>query len=454
MSQHKQRGEQRPYVADYGPRAESPAVRAGVGAGMVALALVLGFLIGLIVWGILWLSGFLTGVVWNGLAGEGTPPFMPLIICAVGGLVIGLWSRFFGGEPRPLAEVMGRVRKDGSYSVDNMFSSVVGFLLPLVFGGSVGPEAGLTGIVAAACSWMSKTLKKAGLKAKAVADLTVSATLTAIFGTPLAGIAAAAEDAMPATGEEPDPDAYTFRRSAKIVLYVAAAVGALAGMYLVGSLTGHSGGLPRFGAVEAQGLELLLCVPCIVAGYVLTLVFFVASRGCAMLGAALERFKVARAVLAGIVLGLISIALPEALFSGEEQSFEIMETWQAQSAVLLIATGVVKAALTPFCLHMGWRGGHFFPCIFAGICCGYGIALVCGADSMLCVTVVTASFVAGTTRKPLLALALLFLCFPVGSVVWIGLACVIGAVLPVPKSLLSSNDTQNETGRDREGSDA
>ena len=55
---------------------------------------------------------------------------------------------------------------------------------------------------------------------------------------------------------------------------------------------------------------------------------------------------------------------------------------------------------------------------------------------MLMVTTTATALVAGTTRKPLLTLGILILCFPLDGMIVSGLAAVIGAALPVPKRLL------------------
>lgn len=427
----------KPYVASYGEPIESAPTIVSASIGMVLLALAIGFVIGLAVWAILWVSSFLVSLVWtngrNALdAALGTSAWwFPLVVCTLGGLLIGLWTKAFNNAPKPLEEVMAEVKQTGSYRIKGLGSSIVSFLLPLAFGGSIGPEAGLTGIIAAACSWIGNTLKRAGLKVKAVADLTVSATLTAIFGTPLVGIVAASESTIP------DPGEYTFRRSAKIVLYVAAAFGAFGGIACFVSVFGSGGGLPHFDAIEASGAELLWTVPCIVAGYVLTLVFHTANTCAEALAARLEKFTVLKPLLCGIVMGLIAIALPYVLFSGEDQCSELMQTWGTFGGIALVATGVVKAALTPTCIAMGWRGGNFFPSIFAGAACGFGIAALTGADPMLCVAVTTTAFLAGVTRKALLTLALLIMCFPVSGMLWMGLAALICAALPLPRAIRS-----------------
>jgi hypothetical protein len=55
---------------------------------------------------------------------------------------------------------------------------------------------------------------------------------------------------------------------------------------------------------------------------------------------------------------------------------------------------------------------------------------------MLMVTVTAAAFLAGVIRRPVLVIAVLFLCFPVESALWMGLAAIVGAILPVPRFLM------------------
>ena len=69
---------------------------------------------------------------------------------------------------------------------------------------------------------------------------------------------------------------------------------------------------------------------------------------------------------------------------------------------------------------------------------GYGIAALSGIDPMLCVTVVTTALVACMTRKPLLTLALLILCFPIDGILASGVAALVGSALPVPRSLVDA----------------
>ena len=444
--------DQRHYIRDVSRKPEGTADVVTVTIGMVVLALTVGFAVGFAVFGIMNLSTWLTGLLWDGVGAVLGVTWFPLIACTLGGLLIGLWTWLTGNRVRPLEEVMAEFKATGSYRTDGAVKPAVTFLLPLVFGGSVGFEAGLTGLVAAGCCWIRDQLKSAGLRAGAVADVTIAASMAAIFGTPLAGIVAGAEsapdasvDELEGTGEsrnapsESDVGDYNMRRGVKVVLYTAAAFGAFGGITLFSHVFGAHAGLPRFEPVGAAYAELLWVVPCLAAAYAMTLVYHGSARLFKGVSARLGDGALATVgapVVAGVVMGACACALPFVLFPGEAQSEELMATWTTWPATALLLTGLLKAAITPMCLNMGWMGGNFFPSIFAGVAMGYGLAALTGADPMLMVTVTTAAFLAGVARRPLLVLAILFLCFPAEGLVWMGLAAVLGATLPVPSALL------------------
>ena len=433
----------RPYIRDVSRESQGALDVATVTIGMVALALAVGFAVGLAVFCVMNLSTWLTALLWDGVGGALSAPWFPLAACTLGGAVIGLWTWWSNDRVRPLEDVMAEFKATGSYRVNGAAKPVVSFLLPLVFGGSVGFEAGLTGLIAAGCCWIRDRLKAAGLRAGAVADVTIAASMAAIFGTPLAGIVAGAESSPGDVAdklEKPDVNDYNMRRGAKAVLYTAAAFGAFGGIALSSHLVGAPSGLPRFDAVTASYAELLWAVPCMAVAYVMSLLYHGSARlskfASSRLGDGLPGV-VGAPVIAGAIMGACACALPYVLFPGEAQSEELMATWTTWTATVLVATGFAKAVITPMCLNMGWMGGSFFPSIFAGVAAGYGLAALTGADPMLMVTVTATAYLAGVVRKPLLVLAILFLCFPVEGVVWMGIAAVVGAALPVPRVLLA-----------------
>ena len=142
--------------------------------------------------------------------------------------------------------------------------------------------------------------------------------------------------------------------------------------------------------------------------------------------------KVLKAVTGGLILGLCGMVLPYTMFSGEVQAEVLNETWMTMSALVLILTGFVKVVVTAMCVNMGWRGGHFFPVIFAGISIGFGMSTLMGVDPVFSVCATTAALMGGVMRKPLVAVLLLFLCFPVHSVLVLAFAAFIGSKIPLP----------------------
>ena len=131
----------------------------------------------------------------------------------------------------------------------------------------------------------------------------------------------------------------------------------------------------------------------------------------------------------------MGIALPFTMFAGETQAEQLGEVLGTMTAFALLATGFGKVLVTPLCIRFGWRGGHFFPVIFAGISIGYGMAMLTGADPVFCLCASTAALVGGVMRQPLMTVLLLFLCFPVKGIVVMLAAAALGAAVPLPKAL-------------------
>lgn len=110
-----------------------------------------------------------------------------------------------------------------------------------------------------------------------------------------------------------------------------------------------------------------------------------------------------------------------------------LELWLFCALIGAVAGALVWILLTNLCIQFGLKGGHFFPVIFAGVCMGYGMAmLTCGPDGghvVFGAAIVTASLLGGIMKKPLAVTMLLFLCFPVKMFIWIFIAAVVGSKL-------------------------
>ena len=102
----------------------------------------LGAIVGAIIWVFLKVMNLGIEFLWDWVPSQINFPLYTLCVCTVGGLLVGLWKKKFGDYPEELGVVLGKVKKTGRYPYHNVFSILGAALLPLLFGASVGPEAG------------------------------------------------------------------------------------------------------------------------------------------------------------------------------------------------------------------------------------------------------------------------------------------------------------------------
>ncbi len=398
---------------------------------------------GAFAWAFFFLMNIGIDVLWhrvpNLLESAGLPSVLyPIAFSTAGGALIGLFAKRFGAYPEDMNEVMAKVKQTGRYEYDHLGASFFGALLPLLFGGSIGPEAGLTGVIAGLCTWVGDRLRFVGAEMRELAEAGCAAVISAIFATPLFGLA------VPIVGAADDSDGVRFAsevrlgspKGLKVAVYILAAACALVAMLLLGSLFGTGGGLPHFSEIQFGWRELVWALPLAIIGAAAGWLFFPFGVLARKISTALGSHIVVKPVLAGIVLGLLGTALPFVLFAGEAQTEELAATWTAFGAGVLVVTGFVKVFATQFCLNLGWRGGHFFPIIFAGISIGYGCATLTGIDPVFALCVVCGTLIGTVMRQPVMAALLLLLVFPVKGVFVLLIACALGALVPIPRSWL------------------
>lgn len=423
----------------------------------LACTLVTGSAAGAFVWAFFCLMDAGLGFVWETLpriAGRFADAFVPglaegpfgfipfpLAVCLLGGLIIGLYEKKIGFAPEELTEVMATVKKNGRYPYDHLGKRSVAALLPLLFGASVGPEAGLTGVIAGLCSWVGDRMRRFGSEFRELTLMGTQAALTALFTAPLYGFVAPLSGSADGRGEH-DRE-ISLPRTQKTIVYCVAIVGALGSFILLGSIFGGAAGLPRFDASTIGTRELAFFIPLVLLGTLCGWAFHASNTATRHLGKRMENYPVLRALIAGLALGLTAMVFPYVLFAGEHQSTLLQNSYWTIPALSLLATAFLKAVLTPLCINFGWRGGHFFPLIFCGISLGFGLALITGADPAFCVAASTAALMGSVMRQPLMASLLLIMCFPLKGAVVMLVAALIGSALPLPKAIASTKTTKS-----------
>lgn len=393
-------------------------------------SVLLGGVVGAIVFVFLRIMNLGITLLWHTIPEKTNIPFYTLIVCTLGGLLIGLWKKRFGDYPEELEQVIGEIKEKKRYPYNNVFSTIVSAMLPLLIGASVGPEAGLTGVIAGLCTWVGDKLKKYLKESEELAQIGMSATLGTIFRAPMFGFVEPIES----------DDETVLPKTSKIVLYFAAIVSSLGCFVLLGNLLGGGVGTEGLEAGDAGAKAYICAVPMTLIGILAGYLFFAFKRLTELAKEKTEKFVIVRAAAGGLLLGIAGTVLPLTMFSGEHQIEEVMQDITPIGAVTLLIIAVVKLALTNICIGTGLKGGHFFPVIFCGICIGCSMSLMLGLDPVFCAAVVTTALVGHTLKKPLATVLLLMIVFPPKLIPVMLAAAACAKFIPTPKAILGKED--------------
>ena len=401
------------------------------------LVILLGAAAGAVLWGFLKAVSVCTEFLWEYLPGYAGAVWLPVLICTAGGFVTGLIRRKYGDYPEELTVVLGKIKREKHYDYTNMPALLICAFLPLVLGASVGPEAGLTGVIAGLCYWTGDNVKFAREHTEEYSEIGAAVTLAGLFHIPLFGIFAVEETAA----DEDNSGAFSMSKMTKLLLYGLSIASAFLVMRGLGNLFGPAGeGFPSFEASEAGTADYVMMIPYVAAGLLLFLVFVYAEKLAAAASAKLP--AVAGETICGLGVGLIALAVPGVLFSGEAQMGMLADTYTGYTPAALAGICLLKIFMTAFCIQLGLKGGHFFPLIYACSCMGFGIAMPVfagsGTDAMtghavFAAAVITAAALGAQMKKPLAVSMLLLICFPVRLILWIFVAAALGgriAALP------------------------
>ncbi|MCD8132972.1 MAG: chloride channel protein [Clostridiales bacterium] len=399
---------------------------------------VTGVVIAVLVWLYLKLANAGITVIWEIIPSHMEIEHYTLIMCLIGGLVVGIFHHFYGPYPESMADAVRRVRDTGSYPFKNLYITIIAAFLSLFFGGAVGPESGLVCLLLGLCFWAMEQFRIARSVMQTCFEEHPGISGGQVFRRMLKGLSYSAERIMN------DASAPQWKRSEQISTGVTAGVTALFVYLLMNRMLGSAFTIPHLDSGEVYMKDrfsvILLAAAGVGSGYLflifrkLSSLFFGKLRS--------KKLNILNAVLGGLILGLIGTALPMTMFSGGSDMQLIQYEYYQYTPWLLVLIGVVKLFLTNVCIESGWRGGHFFPVIFSGLSIGYGLSTILGTSQILSVVVVTAALLGTILQQPIGALALMVIFFPIEELGWMSVICCATGCIPLPPPLRENPDNK------------
>ena len=297
------------------------------------------------------------GWIWGATVQRGLPSerslFWCLLWCGAIGVALSLLQRRHAGSSLPeLQDTLAELRTAEGLNTQHGLRQVIGGMLALAGGGTLGPEALMTRLVAVASHAIWKGADRDLLAAAMAGSL-------GLFRSPLLGGAALAG-----------------RQWQLIWRWLPGTIGGIAGFVAFHGLSDLGGGLRgvsyAWPADPTQRLGALLAA--LIAGIAGWLAGQLIRRWRQWLQTLqlLERFWWIP-IGTGLLIGLCLWGLPLAGFSGESQLKPlVLNEWRLDTAILMLSA-VAKLLMVGLCLETGWRGGQFFPVVLASSALGIGL---------------------------------------------------------------------------------
>jgi len=299
----------------------------------------------------------LQGWIWGEAVSQGLASQRPLawylaIPTATGlALTLLVWRHPQALLPE-MTDTLRTLQQPEPGNAETGFRSILGGVLALLAGASLGPEALVTdGVVR-----VSRLIWRGQDRRVSAAALSGSLSL---FHTPLVG-----------------PSVLLGQRGQLLWRWLPGTLAALSGFLCFQGLHAMGGGLnsvPYALPIQADHAPAAL-LSALVGGLV--------GSGCGLTLIGWRRWLHQRLapqrprwapLFTGLMLGLALWALPLAPFSGEHQlSPLLLGSWQLTPG-LMILSGAAKLLLVGLCLETGWRGGQIFPMILGGSAIGIGL---------------------------------------------------------------------------------
>ena len=344
-----------------------------------------------------------------------------LVVCVLGGLLVGLLVKLFGDHSGIFAEVMREFGRTGRFDYRNAPGIMVTAFVSLLSGASLGPEAPLADACGGIGTLVSDKLKLDEQETRTLGYSGISGMLAAFITNPFSGALLGLESAQ---GGVTGKQAYFW------VLFpslLASAVSTVVFVLLSGTFFET---LYKFPDYTPRLAHILYAVPLGLIGGVAGLLFTISLQRLQKFFQRMKGHVVLRGLIGGLGMGIIGALLPLTLFSGEAETTELILHAAEIGVVMLIVLALAKLFATSLLLATGWKGGYIFPIMFASVALGMALDLVFpGIPVAVCVAATVAGALVAAMRAPLFAALFTLVLVQKETAAVVAVAVVVSALL-------------------------
>lgn len=406
---------------------------------LLALVVLIGLMSALLTFAFVVLVNQGTSLIWDELAAMSglDPRLFTLLICTLGGLVVGLLVKQFGDHNAIFADLMLEFGKTGRFNYRHAPGIVITAFASLIAGASLGPEAPLADASGGLGTLLADKLKLNEQETRTLGYSGVSGMLAAFITEPIGGALLGLESAQGGTSGK---QTYFW------VLFPSLLASAVATVVFVLLSGAFFQTLYQFPTYFPRLRDLFYAVPLGFIGGTVGLLFMLSLRRLQKLFQPMKEHVVLRGLIGGLGMGIIGALLPLTMFSGEEQTVELISDAAEIGVVLLIVLGITKLFATSLLLSTGWKGGYIFPVMFASVALGLAATLVFpGIPTAVAVAATMAGALVAVLRAPLFAALFTLVLVQKETATVIAVAVVVSGLLSALLALYTAQRAAKQT---------
>ena len=317
------------------------------------------------------------------------------VVCIIGGLLVGLLVKIFGDHNAIFSELIQEFGKTGRFNYHHAPGIVITAFISLISGGSLGPEAPLADACGGLGTLAADRLNLEDQEMRTMGYGGLSAMLGSFITNPFGGALLSLESAQ---GGVTGVNLYFW------TLFPSLLASAVATVVFVGLAGSFMRPLYHFPDYAPRLWDLVSAVPFSLVGGMAGVLFVLVFKWLRKLMQPMNSHVVWRGLIGGLGMGIIGALLPLTLFSGEEQTLELIEQAAAIGFLMLIVLALAKLLATSLLLATGWKGGYIFPIMFAGVALGMAGNLIFPATPVAVTVAATlAGALVAALKAPLFA---------------------------------------------------